>query len=565
MELLQHLLPGSNLLRLDSYAIGPDDSPGESPGDHNLTFKLCSTQTIAECPLCGSLTQRVHSRYERTLADLPCMHFSLKLLVQVCKFFCPNSDCRRCIFTERLPEVAAPWARKTVRFVEHLQAIGLALGGAAGARLGTFLGYASSGSTLLNHLQLLTLSHFETPKILGVDDFAFRKGHNYGTILVNLETHQPIALLADRKADTLAEWLQAHPGIEVLSRDRSKTYKSAMDRATPEAMQVADRFHLVKNLSETLAIALGSYGAELKATEQAQDQSVISDSPEEIVLVKANPAPTSTPTTDEPQPAQIAQQRRIQQQKAIKDLSAQGWPQAAIAQKVGVNIRTVQRFLARPDFPEKSPNAALGQSILAPYKQQILAWWNANIRRPNVLMALLKPVGYEGSTRTLQRYISHLRSAQGLPPSRVRVTQPLPKVVDLQTPPLTPRRAAYLLVLKPENREPDDTALLEKLASQHSDIERLIDPADEFLQLLRQRKADAFDSWILKALTCKIQPLKRFAEGLLDDYDAVKASMSTDVSNGPVEGLNNKLKMLKRQMYGRAGLDLLAKRFIMTP
>ena len=178
MELLQSLLPSASLLRLDSYAIGPGDSPGDSPSQRNLTFNLTSTQTIAECPLCGGLTQKVHSRYERTLADLPCLHFSLKLLVQVCKFFCPNTDCRRCIFTERLPEVAAPWARKTVRFVEHLQSIGLALGGAAGARLGSILGYASSGSTLLNHLQPLALPHFETPKILGVDDFTFRKGHN---------------------------------------------------------------------------------------------------------------------------------------------------------------------------------------------------------------------------------------------------------------------------------------------------------------------------------------------------------------------------------------------------
>ena len=131
-----------------------------------------------------------------------------------------------------------------MRFIEPLQSISLALGGAAGARLGNLLGYASSGSTLLNHLHRLPLPTFKTPKALGVDDFAFRKGHNYGTILVDLETHQPIALLSDRKAETLIEWLQAHPGIEVLSRDRSKTYKSAMDKAAPDAMQVADRFHV---------------------------------------------------------------------------------------------------------------------------------------------------------------------------------------------------------------------------------------------------------------------------------------------------------------------------------
>jgi transposase len=206
----------------------------------------------------------------------------------------------------------------------------------------------------------------------------------------------------------------------------------------------------------------------------------------------------------------------------------------------------------------------LGQSILAAHKQQILAWWNADIRRPNILMALLKPLGYNGSKRTLQRYISRLRSAQGLPPIRIRVVQPLPKVVDPQTPPLTPRRVAYLVVLRPENRASDDTALLERLAKQHPDITLLINLVDDFLQLLRQRQAKAFDDWLLKALTCKIQPLKKFAEGLIDDYAAVKASMMTDVSNGPVEGLNNKLKMLKRQMYGRAGLDLLAKRFIMA-
>ena len=153
-------------------------------------------------------------------------------------------------------------------------------------------GYASSGSTLLNHLHRLPLPTFKTPKALGVDDFAFRKGHNYGTILVDLKTHQPIALLADRKAETLIEWLRAHPGIEVLSRDRSKTYKSAMDKAAPDAMQVADRFHLVKNLSDYLEQALSSYRAELKSAEQAQHQAIANAQPEATVV--AIPKPSAT-------------------------------------------------------------------------------------------------------------------------------------------------------------------------------------------------------------------------------------------------------------------------------
>lgn len=163
--------------------------------------------------------------------------------------------------------------------------------------------------------------------MLGVNDFAFRKGHHYGTILVDLETHQPIALLTDRKAETLVEWLQAHPGIEVLSRDRSKTYKSAMTEGAPNAIQVADRLHLVKNLSETLERAFGSYRSELKAAEQSQHQATVADTPEETVW--AIPKPTATEKSQ--QQIRQNQQRKIEQQKAIKSLRAQGWPQTAVA------------------------------------------------------------------------------------------------------------------------------------------------------------------------------------------------------------------------------------------
>ena len=552
MQLLQSLLPNVNLLRLDSYTIETDEL--------TLTLHLSSTQTTAKCPVCGGLTARIHSRYERTLADLPCMHLSLKLIIQVCKFFCPDEECHRRVFAERLPEVAAPWARKTMRFIQQLQSIGIALGGSAGARLGSLLGYASSGSTVLNHLQRLPLPEVKTPKILGVDDFAFRKGHHYGTILVNLETHDPIELLPDRKAETLAAWLEAHPGIEVISRDRSKTYKSAIEQAAPEAVQVADRFHLVKNLSEYLEQALSHYSAELKAAEQDQQDRWVAALPEETVV--AIPQPTATKTVQ--QSGLELHQRRVQQQQTMRELRAQGWPHKAIAQEVGVSLRTVERYLSAPDFPETPVRlSTFGKGILEPYKQQLLVWWNDGIREPSALTQLLRTKGYEGSNRTVQRYIKGLRHAQGLPPVRVKVAHPLPKVIDPQVPPLTSKQAAYLITRKPENREPDEAELLEIVVQQHPDLALLVQLADTFLKLLREQQADGLDEWLTTTLASSFKPLKTFAKGILDDYATVKASMMTTVSNGPVEGLNNKLKMLKRQMFGRAGLDLLAKRFVL--
>ncbi|MFG6107759.1 transposase [Leptothoe sp. EHU-05/26/07-4] len=229
---------------------------------------------------------------------------------------------------------------QTVRFVQRLQSIGIALGGAAGSRLGNCLGYASCGSTLLNQLGKLKLPEFQTPKVLGVDDVAVRKGHNYGTILVDLETHQPIALLADRKAETLVAWLEAHPGVDVLSRDRSKTYKRAMTEGAPDAIQVADRFHLVKNLSETLEKAFGSYRSELNAAEQSQHQATVVEAPEKTVLAITKP----TATEKSQQRIRQNQQRKIEQQKTIKALRAQGWTQTATAQKVGVSLKTVERY-----------------------------------------------------------------------------------------------------------------------------------------------------------------------------------------------------------------------------
>ncbi len=244
-------------------------------GLSGLTVHAKVAATSARCPLCGNRSPKVHSRYERTIADLPWRNVSLTLKIRARRFFCVNRRCQRVIFCERLPEVAA-YARKTDRLEEALLSIAFELGGEAGARLARELDLLVSPDALLERIrEAPACDADERVRVLGIDDWAKKKGHSYGTILVDLEKHRVVDLLPDRTAETLQEWLKAHPaGIEVVSRDRYQPYIDATRRGAPKALQVADRWHLMKNLTDTLERVLEreriSLGEALKAKAEAK-------------------------------------------------------------------------------------------------------------------------------------------------------------------------------------------------------------------------------------------------------------------------------------------------------
>ncbi len=542
MDMITPLLPSPTAFQLESLHF--------DGADHHIDIQLASAQPAALCPGCGQSSTRVHSYYKRTVADLPWADWAVRLDMTMRKFRCANAECQQQVFCERLPSVVAPWARKTLRLASQQRHIGLALGGVAGARLSQHVDRPTSRNTMLRLIRSTPSKTHPTPRVLGVDDWAKRKGQSYATVLIDLERGCVIELLPDRRAQTLADWLQAHPGVEIICRDRAEAYASGASSGAPEAVQVADRFHLLRNLADTLQQVFEEHRSQLMVGEpEALPQSLHDPK------VQGDTASSSSMVVHCIEPALTEKgQRRLEHYKQARTLHEQEWTFSAIGRHLGISRHSVRRYVRSESFPDRRR-----VSILDPYKSYLIKRWNGGCHTGTVLYEEIQQRGYRGKRSNVLAYITRLRKGQGLPP-RSRMLTPGDAVKDDAAHRLTPRQATWLVLGRQEKQDQEAQQQIRRLSAADAALEEAIELAQSFAHLVRERLGAHLDEWLARAETSTLAAFGRFAKSLRGDYAAVKAGLTLSWSSGPVEGHVNRLKMLKRQMYGRAKLDLLEQR-----
>lgn len=550
------LLADPSAIEIDAFVSNND----------SITIVVHSMQPQAYCPECNQPSGSLKCRYVRHLADLPWQGVKVELELHTRKYRCRNELCKQKVFCERLPQVAVRYARRTVRLRETMALLAFTLGGRNGSRTAARLNLPTSKDTLLREIRRSAKSDSAEEKtkvkILGVDDFAFRKGQTYGTILVDLEQHQVIDLLPDREAETLKVWLAEHSEIEVISRDRAPAYADGARRGAPQARQVADRFHLLKNLREVLENFLGrKYSLLTEAHETIKAKYKNDENPANVSDEK--PTDTGdiqlnkTPVLNKGQV--IAQQkRRTERFEKVKELHEKHYSISAIARTLKMHRRTVRLFLRADDMPDRKTAHRLHS--LCRFIPFLEKRWAEGERNAAGLWRELKEKGFRGSDSLVRHFLKSWREDV---PDEAKKKYSKNKSGISRVPP-SPRQTGWLLFRPDLCKKEWQAEYAEELCRSSDEIQTAKDLTDRFYRLLKSSQCESLKEWLSQARKSGIAEFVSFAKGLKQDLAAVESAIETSWSNGQVEGQVNRLKTIKRAMYGRAKFDLLRAKVLFS-
>lgn len=481
-----------------------------------------SRSATSSCPACGRVSARVHSRYERSLADLPAHGRGVRIRLQARRFRCGAEGCPRTVFAERFNEaIARPWARRSCRLQGIVHYVGVALGGRPGQSLARRLLLPVSKDTLLRAVRRRGAPQFVPPAVIGIDDWAWRRNQRYGTIICDLERRKTIALLPDREAATAQAWLADQRQIEVIARDRGGGYALAAATALPQASQVADRWHLMENASRAF----------LDAVQKSMRQ-----------IRRAIGAATINPDllTAAERIQHEGYLRREEANAVILGLAGEGITIKEIVRRTGHSRGLVRRVLRG----QRSDIFRVRESSLDLHLEWLDAQWGAGQRNGTELWRRLKTQGFRGCLRVVTEWASRRRRAEraeGL----------------IRTP--SSRTIARLMTIGRDGLSRAETVTVATIEGSVPLLVEAREVVAAFQAMIRKKCADDLEPWLARARTSLVAS---FASGIIKDRAAVAAAITSPWSNGQTEGQITKLKLVKRQMYGRGKLDLLQARVI---
>ena len=481
-----------------------------------IRVRAMSTGGEVPCPGCGAGTGRVHGYHERTAADVPVDGRRVVVTARLRRFRCPVLGCRVQTFREQVPGTLERYQRRTARMAGQLAVVARELAGRASARLLPALGIRASRDTALRALLRIPLPPLQVPRVLGIDDFALRRGLVYATVLIDAETGRRIDVIPGRTTDAAGDWLREHPGVEVVCRDGSGAYCEAARRALPSALQVSDRWHLWHGLGEAVRKEVAAHSA---------------------CWAKGMPL-------QEGKRAETTLERWQQ----VHDLRGKGAGLLECARRLGLSLNTVKRYdrASEPGRLQRVPKYR--PTLVDPYRDYLR---KRRAEEPGVsvqqLLREIRERGYPGSSNLLVRYINQGR-------------------LDGSQPHLSPRQAARLLLTRPDRLAGGQQETVSRVEAACPEMTALAALIRAFAALLAPDPGNAtrLQEWITSARAADLPHVHAFTRGLDLDIQAATAALTLPFHNGRTEGVNTRTKMIKRQMYGRAGFALLRHRILLV-
>jgi transposase len=523
-----------------------------SETERELLVRVTSNRMSSLCPRCSIPSYAIHSYYRRKPLELPCAGKTVRLLLSVRKFFCRVASCPQKVFAERLPELLEPSSRLTTRLRSIVQAICAAFNAKGGARLGEQLGVRLSRKTFLHSLYLLPTPPVGKVKAVGIDDFAWKRGKRYGTVIIGLETHRLLDLLPDREAESVKQWLAAHPEIEIVSRDRGGAYADGAAQGAPQAQQIADRWHLCKNLGDAVQEYLIRQDIHMPPSPAPKTTT------QEVATVCTPPALPDQRCRYASKESTARKQHLVDQ---VRSRHEQGESILTIAAQLNFARNTVRRYL-RSEGPVQPTPRARRWNKLDPFYDYLTVRWNDGCSNAHQLFQELQEKGYRGGETTVRSFVTRLRqglSGMARPPKQAKKGEASSSSL------LSPREISWLLSKREEDLTSDEKSDLMRLLERSQEVKLVHQLLQAFLQMLRERRPEKLNGWMKQARESGIKELNSFVAGIERDYDAVRAGLTFPWSQGPVEGTVNKIKTHKRLMYGRASFALLRQKLLHLP